>query len=105
MRPEIPASCQSCKRLQHVIPESHPSSCGSISHGIPLRRTNRMPVRQARFCKRGLPPFGLCGIGGNIGWIESTKRREAKECSWIRIQHLTSMCAEASWWIANEVLL
>src|SRR2546421_5098176 len=28
----------------------------SISQGIPLRRTNRTPVRQARSDKRGLPP-------------------------------------------------
>ena len=32
-----------------------------------LRRTNRIPVRQARSRKRGLPPLGLRGTHGNIG--------------------------------------
>jgi hypothetical protein len=31
-----------------VIPEPQPISCGSMFHGIPLRRTNRMPVSTAR---------------------------------------------------------
>jgi len=53
---KIPASCQSRKRRQQVMPEPHPSSCGSISHGMPLRNTKRMPTRHARSAKRGLPP-------------------------------------------------
>src|SRR5437660_2431368 len=52
---QMPASCQSRNRRQQVMPELQPSSCGSISQGIPLRRTNRIPVRQARSGKRGLP--------------------------------------------------
>jgi hypothetical protein len=64
---QMPASCQSRNRRQQVMPEPQPSSCGSISQGIPLRRTNRIPVRQARSRKRGLPPLGLRGEGGNSG--------------------------------------
>ena len=30
-----------------VMPDPQRSSCGSICHGIPLRSTNRMPVRHA----------------------------------------------------------
>jgi len=36
--PTRPPACQSRKRRQQVIPDPHPSSCGSICHGIPLRR-------------------------------------------------------------------
>ena len=64
---QMPASCQSRNRRQQVMPEPQPSSCGSISQGIPLRRTNRIPVRQAWSRKRGLPPLGLRGEGGNSG--------------------------------------
>lgn len=67
MRSQILRSCQSRSLRQHVMPEPQPSSRGSISQGIPLRRTNRIPVRQARSGKRGLPPLGLGGADGNIG--------------------------------------
>ena len=67
MRSQIPSSCQSRSLRQHVMPEPQPSSCGSISHGIPLRRTKRIPVRQARSGRRGLPPLGPGGADGNIG--------------------------------------
>lgn len=43
-----PATCQSCSRRQHDIPDPHPISLGSISHGIPLLRTYTMPVSAAR---------------------------------------------------------
>jgi hypothetical protein len=55
----MPASCQSRNRRQQVMPEPQPSSCDSISHGMPLRSAKRIPVKQARSGKRGLPPFGL----------------------------------------------
>jgi hypothetical protein len=67
MRSQTPRSCQSRNLLQYVMPEPQPSSCGSISQDMPLRRTKRIPVRQGRSGKRGLPPLGLCGAGGNIG--------------------------------------
>ena len=67
IRSQTPSCCQSRSLRQHVMPEPHPNSCGSISQGIPLRRTNRIPVRQARSGKRGLPPYGLGGAGGSIG--------------------------------------
>jgi hypothetical protein len=39
IRSHPPARCQSRKRRQHVIPDPHLSSCGSLCQGIPLRRT------------------------------------------------------------------
>ena len=42
------AACQSRGRRQQVMPEPQPSSFGSIRLGMPLRSTNRMPVRHAR---------------------------------------------------------
>jgi hypothetical protein len=38
MRSQTPACCHSRKRLQHVIPEPQPISCGNISQGIPLAK-------------------------------------------------------------------
>lgn len=52
-----PACCQSRKRRQHVIPDPHPSSRGSICQEMPLRRTKTMPVRHARSETRGRPPW------------------------------------------------
>ena len=66
-RSQTPASCQSRNRLQQVMPEPQPISCGSISHGMPERRTKRMPVSAARSDTRGRPPWGLGGSGGMRG--------------------------------------
>jgi hypothetical protein len=45
-----------------------PSSWGNISHGIPLFKTNTMPVKAARSVMlRGRPPWGFGGSGGNSG--------------------------------------
>lgn len=66
-RSQTPATCQSRKRRQQVTPEPQPISCGSISHGMPDRRTKRMPVKAARSGARGRPPLGLGGAGGSSG--------------------------------------
>jgi hypothetical protein len=64
---QTPASCQSRKRRQQVIPEPQPNSWGSSSQGMPVRRTKMMPVSAARFGTRGRPPLGLGGSGGSSG--------------------------------------
>ena len=61
-RSQMPDVCQSRSRRQQVMPLLQPNSCGSISHGIPLRRTKTIPVRQARSGSRGRPPFGCGGF-------------------------------------------
>jgi len=66
-----PASCHSFRRLQQVIPEPQPISFGSISQGMPLLRTNTIPVRAARSSIRGLPPWGFGGPGGRSGSMVS----------------------------------
>ena len=66
---QTPAACQSRKRRQHVMPLPQPISRGRYSHGVPVLRTNRMPVRQARSGTRGRPPLGLGGSGGMWGLI------------------------------------
>jgi hypothetical protein len=43
-----PARCHRTKRRQHVVPDPHPISLGSMFQGNPLRRTKRMPVNTAR---------------------------------------------------------
>lgn len=40
---QTPAFCHRTSRRQHVVPDPHPISCGSMFHGSPLRRTNRIP--------------------------------------------------------------
>lgn len=59
---QTPASCQSCSRRQHVMPQPQPISMGSSSHGVPVLSTKRMPTRQLRSGTRGRPPLGdgLC---------------------------------------------
>jgi hypothetical protein len=47
-RCQTPARCQRTSRRQQVLPEPQPICFGSICHGMPERRTNRMPVRMAR---------------------------------------------------------
>src|SRR5229473_8186637 len=77
---QIPASCQSRKRRQQVMPEPHPSSCGSISHGMPLRNTNKIPNKHALSAKRGLPPSGFgfeTGINGSISSHNLSGKRSA----------------------------
>jgi hypothetical protein len=59
IRSQMPACCQSRRRLQQVIPEPHANSRGNISQGMPLRSTNRIPAKQARLHKRGRPPLAL----------------------------------------------
>ena len=63
---QTPASCQSRSLRQQVIPEQ-PSSRGSISQGMPERRTKMMPASAARSSQRGRPPRGLGGAGGKSG--------------------------------------
>lgn len=63
-RPQVPACCQSRSRRQQVMPLPQPSSWGSISHGMPLFKTKRMPVNAARSAIRGRPPLGLGRSGG-----------------------------------------
>lgn len=45
---QTPARCHRTSRRQHVLPDPQPISCGSMFQGIPLRSTNRIPVRTAR---------------------------------------------------------
>jgi hypothetical protein len=68
-RSHTPACCQSRSRRQQVMPLPQPSSWGSISQGMPLLRTNTMPVNAARLLIRGRPPLGLGGSGGKSGSI------------------------------------
>jgi hypothetical protein len=70
-RSQTPAFCQSRRRRQQVMPLPQPNSLGSISHGMPLRRTKRIPVKAARSDTRGRPPFGFGLSGGNKGAMRS----------------------------------
>jgi hypothetical protein len=66
-RSQTPVSCQSRNRRQQVIPLPQPISAGSISQGMPVCRTNKIPANAARLETRGLPPFGFSGSGGSRG--------------------------------------
>lgn len=68
-RSQTPAACQSRSRRQQVIPLPQPSSCGSISQGMPLFKTKMIPVSAARSLTRGRPPLGLGGSAGSSGAI------------------------------------
>lgn len=64
-----PAACQSRNLRQQVIPLPKPSSCGSSSHGMPVRSTNRMPLSASSSSNRGLPPLGEGFTWGSNGLI------------------------------------
>ena len=67
IRSQTPAFCQSRKRRQQVIPDPQPNSCGKSSHGIPLLRTNTIPVSTNLSFSGGRPPLGRGGRFGNSG--------------------------------------
>ena len=64
-----PALCQSRSRLQQVIPLPQPNSLGSISHGMPVLSTNKIPLNTARFEIGGRPPFKRGFSRGKSGSI------------------------------------
>ena len=94
---QIPASCQSRSRLQHVIPLPPPSACASISHEMPLWRTTMLPARQARSGTRGRPPLGLGGSRGSSGSIHSQNASETNGCA--MIPRFTAQAARAVPWL------
>jgi len=73
-----PARCQRTRRRQHVLPDPHPISFGSICHGRPLRRTNRIPVNVAR-----------SGIGGRP--IALNRFRRFGKSGAMRLQNASSI--------------
>ena len=75
---QTPASCQSRRRRQQVMPDRHPISSGSISHWIPVRSTNRIPVSAARSDTRGLPPRGRGGTTGSSGSMIDHRASETR---------------------------
>jgi hypothetical protein len=66
-RSQTPSFCQSRRRRQQVIPEPRSICGGSISQGIPVISTNRMPVSTARSGIGGRPPLGRGLRGGSNG--------------------------------------
>lgn len=60
---QTPAFCQSRARRQHVMPEPQPNFLGSISHGKPDCRINRVPVNTRRSSRRLRPGGVLRGDG------------------------------------------
>jgi hypothetical protein len=63
-RVQTPRRCQAANRRQQVTPDPQPISLGSIFQGMPLRSTNKMPVRTAR-----------SGIGFRPAWRRFRGRR------------------------------
>ena len=61
------------RRRQQTVPDPQPISRGSMFHGMPLRRTNRMPVRTARSGIGLRPAYRRCrdGRAGRSGSIRA----------------------------------
>lgn len=64
-----PEACQSRSRLQQVMPLPKPNSWGSSSQGMPVRSTNRMPLRACVSLNRGRPPLAEGVTTGSNGAI------------------------------------
>ena len=75
-RRHTPARCHRTSRRQQVLPEPQPISFGSICQGIPLRKTNKIPVKAARSATRGRPMF-LNRRRGGFGNNGSIRRHKA----------------------------
>ena len=79
-RCHTPVSCQSLSRRQQVTPEPQPISWGSISQGMPLLSTNRMPLSASRW-PTGLRPaycrlrFSCGGSNGSISFHKASSTR------------------------------
>lgn len=68
-RCHTPRAFHLAKRLQQVIPQPQPISLGKYSHGMPVRRTKRMPSKAMRL-GTGVRPRVLGGLtGGRRGSI------------------------------------
>jgi hypothetical protein len=92
-RSQTPACCHSWSRRQQVIPLPQPISRGRISQGMPLRRTNRIPVKVARSARRGRPPLGLAFSGGSSGAIRShSASLRSGRISRLRITKVPEFC-------------
>jgi hypothetical protein len=76
-----PARCHRTSRRQHVVPDPHPISRGSMFQGNPLRSTNRIPVRTAR-----------SGIGARPAYWRLRRRRFGSRGS-IRVHKSSSIKA------------
>jgi hypothetical protein len=89
---QTPARCQSRSRRQHVIPLPQPISCGRYSHGMPVMRTNRIPVRASRLPTGFRPGYRrLRGLGlGKIGSIRA-HRASSKTCFAMCVPPCTAM--------------
>ncbi len=77
-----PCSCHWRRYRQQLIPAPHPSSCGSISQGIPLRNTYRILIRARRRSMGFRPGFrdlrGLVGgSNGSISFHKSSGTRSS----------------------------
>jgi hypothetical protein len=89
-RCQTPASCQSRKRRQQVVPLPQPSSCGSNRHGQPVLSTNTMAARAARSGRRGRPPFGFGGSCGSRGSIASQRPSGTRDEVFMTSDHATA---------------
>jgi hypothetical protein len=79
------------------MPEPQPISCGNISQGMPLRRTNTIPLKQARSDNLGLPPLGFGIGGGNRDLIKSHRLSGISAAALINVPSLSSnyFCVES----------
>ena len=90
-----PCSCHRRRYRQQVIPQPHPNSCGSISHGIPLRSTYRMPIRTRRRSMDFRPGFrNLRGLGGGSnGSISFHNSSGTRSSTFIAPSQIRTICS------------
>jgi hypothetical protein len=77
-----PSFCHRCRYRQQLIPLPHPSSCGNISQGMPVRNTYSIPMRARRRSMGFRPGFrNLRGLGegssGSISFHNSSGTRSS----------------------------
>ncbi len=85
--------CHRRRYLQQLIPELHPSSCGSISQGIWLRNTYRIPVRARRRFMDLWPGFRnlrVMAVSSNF-WISFHKSSGTRSSTFIAFSQIRTI--------------
>src|SRR5438552_15424448 len=84
-----PSWTQRARRRQHVLPDPHPISFGSICHGRPQRKTNRMPVPSWPEKYKFQPDGGGCSMCRDSAVTSEMSHQ------WLRLVGLGLMVASA----------
>jgi hypothetical protein len=92
-----PASCHCLRRRQQVMPDPQPISLGSISQGMPVFNTSRIPVNTARSAREVCRPWVWAARGARAVLRPPTVRRSRVDLAWSDRTRLTGFVRRSKW--------